>query len=71
VGVAVLVLQPGDDTPIELYLDDILNNEEDKYEDYIKSKFEKPKQPVQAFIEELLSRIKELNFDRKSRDSLG
>jgi hypothetical protein len=36
VGVAVLVLQPGDDTPIELYLDDILNNEEDKYEDYIK-----------------------------------
>ncbi|XP_062523967.1 protein phosphatase 1 regulatory subunit 14C-like [Corticium candelabrum] len=67
----IYACEPGDETPVDLFLDDILDNDEDKYEEYIKSKFETIQQPAQAFIDELLAKIKELNVDRKSRDSFG
>ncbi|XP_065845136.1 protein phosphatase 1 regulatory subunit 14C-like isoform X2 [Oscarella lobularis] len=48
------------DLPVDLYLDDIIGNDEDQYESFIRSKLTRSKLSTEKFVTELLARIKEL-----------
>ena len=59
----MLCSQPGDETPVDLFLDDILDNDEDKYEEYIKVRLLGSASCDSYVIDELRSFLEQIRDD--------